>query len=151
LRPSPKVELVLRVARLRHHGAVADQEHPRLPRSHRRVGVRLGVPLTALLLATACSGSPPPTHEDLALRACNEALRERLDISEKQGPAQTQMIGRREYGWLVRGLSRDVAGGGARNYECRLDDAASGPPTLTWVRLCAAGESPWGCPAPAAS
>lgn len=104
------------------------------------------LPVVGLLLVTGCNGSPPPTHEDLALRACAAELRERLGVEEGETTSQTQMIGRRDYGWLVRGLSRDLPGIGAQNYECRLDDAQSGPPTLTYVRLCEAGESPWGCP-----
>lgn len=83
--------------------------------------------------------------------ACVAELRERLDVAEEETPTATLMIGRRDYGWLVRGLSRDVPGVGSQNYECRLDHAESRSPTLTYLRLCPAGESPWGCPEPTAS
>jgi hypothetical protein len=109
------------------------------------------LPVVALPFITACGGSTPPTQEDLAVRSCSAELRDRLDIPAGKPTSQTQMVGRRDYGWLVRGLSSAVSESGAQNYECRLDDAESGPPTLTYLRLCEAGESPWGCPEGAGS
>jgi hypothetical protein len=109
--------------------------------------VRPSLPVAGLLLTVAaCGGAPAPTQEDLALRVCNPELTEQLAVAEGDVAAQTQMIGRREGGWLVRGLSTVVQGAGAQNDECRLDDAGPRPPTLTYLRLCEAGESPWGCP-----
>jgi hypothetical protein len=130
--------------RFRPHSAHAsgDPSKPVVARVKRSV-----LPVVGLLLLTACAGSTPLTNEDLALRACSAELRHRLDISDGATPSQTQMIGRREHGWLVRGLSRSVPGLGAQNYECRLDDGESGRPTLTYLRLCEAGDRPWGCPA----
>jgi hypothetical protein len=101
---------------------------------------------TVVVLVSACGGSPPPTDEDLALRACSAELRQRLSIPEDDSTSQTQMIGRRDYGFLVRGLTSAAAPTGPQNYECRLD-TGTGRPTLTYLRLCRAGESPWGCPA----
>lgn len=104
-----------------------------------------------LLLSTGCSSPAPATSEDRALQLCRRALQERVHAGkhpDEQGAAvtsQTQMIGRRSHGWLVRGLTVELADG-ARNYECKLDDEASGTPSLTYLRLCAAGGSPWGCP-----
>lgn len=72
--------------------------------------------------------------------ACVAELWERLDVAEEETPTATLMIGRRDYGWLVRGLSRDVPGVGSQNYECRLDHAESRSPTLTYLRLCPAGD-----------
>jgi hypothetical protein len=103
--------------------------------------------IVVALASSGCSGSSAaPTQEDLAQRACTAALAERLHATNIDAVTQTRMIGRRDFGWLVRGLSRDVSGSGARNYECRLDDAGSEPPTLTYLRLCEPGQSPWGCP-----
>ena len=105
--------------------------------------------LVALLCATACDGSPAPTQEDLALRACTAQLRERLHLPQDEAPSQTQMIGRRDGGWLVRGLTRTVGPTGPQNYQCRLADAPgapSAPPELVDLELCAAGPSPWGYP-----
>jgi hypothetical protein len=102
--------------------------------------------VTLALLIGGCGASEPPTEETTALRLCSDELRKRLDIPKDEHSSQTQMIGKRDYGWLVRGLSREVPGAVAQNYECRLDDPASGRPTLTYLRLCEAGESPWGCP-----
>jgi hypothetical protein len=107
---------------------------------------RLSSAAALLLLTTACSGSPLSTQEELALRTCSAELGKRLDVPDGELTSQTQMIGQREYGWLVRGLSSAEVASGAQNYECRLEDDGSGPPTLTYLRLCEAGESPWGCP-----
>lgn len=104
----------------------------------------IGLVIAAMLLA-ACSDSAPVTNEELALRTCDAAREERLGLSEDEDVIQRQTIGRRDYGWLVRGLTGDVAAG-ARNFECRLDEVGSEPPTLTYIRLCEAGEEPWGCP-----
>lgn len=65
---------------------------------------------------------------------------------EGEQAAQTLMIGRRDYGWLVRGLASATVSSSAQNYQCRLDQGDSGPPTLTDLRLCEAGDRPWGCP-----
>ena len=99
-----------------------------------------------LVAVTACSSSPAPADESLALGSCAEALAGRLATPGGDRAAETTMIGRREHGWLVRGLSTGSAAGPAQDDECRLDDATSGPPTLTHLRLCEAGAQPWGCP-----
>lgn len=102
--------------------------------------------LTLAVLISGCGASEPATEEETALRLCSAELRNRLDVPIDEHTSQRQMIGKRDYGWLVRGLSRAVPDELAMNYECRLDDPASGPPTLTYLRLCKAGDSPWGCP-----
>lgn len=56
------------------------------------------------------------------------------------------MIGRRDYKWLMRGLASATPSSSAQNYQCTLDQGDSGPPTLTDLRLCEAGDRPWGCP-----
>ena len=84
-------------------------------------------------LIGGCGGNDAPTDETSALRLCSAELRERLGISGEEHSSQTQMIGGRDDGWLVRGLSHEVPGVGERNYQCRLDDASSGPPTLTYL------------------
>lgn len=101
--------------------------------------------LTVMLLAAGCAGSPPPSGEDLALRACTAELQRELDVPAGDNAAATLMIGKRDYGWLVRGLSKPSRASGAQNFECRVDERPSGS-ALTYLRLCAPGESPWGCP-----
>jgi hypothetical protein len=86
------------------------------------------------------------TQEQVALRTCTTALTDSLKASEGVAVTQTQMIGKRPSGWLVRGLSAQVGGLPARNYECLASTSGSSPPELVYLRLCAAGKSPWGCP-----
>jgi hypothetical protein len=96
---------------------------------------------------SGCSGSSSSlTQEDVALHTCTTALVERLHAPSGASPVQTQMIGERPSGWLVRGLSARVGDQPARNYECSVRTTESGPASLIYLRTCAAGESPWGCP-----
>lgn len=101
--------------------------------------------LTGMLLAAGCGGSPAPSGEDLARRACTAELQRELEVPAGDNAAATLMIGKRNYGWLVRGLSTPSGASGAQNFECRVDEGVSGS-ALTYLRLCAPGESPWGCP-----
>lgn len=106
----------------------------------------LSVMVVALAVSACSDGHASQTEEDAALQVCTTALADRLGTSNA---TQTLMIGKRANGWLVRGLSAQVGDQAARNYECGLQHPAkSGPPRLTYLRLCEAGESPWGCPAP---
>lgn len=98
------------------------------------------------LLATGCAGSSP---QEQAVETCESALSNRvnrLSPAEGESVAQTTLVDAQDDGWLIRGLSADVEGGGPRNYECRVDSAEAGPPVLGYLRLCEAGERPWGCP-----
>lgn len=83
------------------------------------------------------------------MEACESALSNpasQLRPAEGEPVAQTSLIDTRDDGWLIRGLSADVEGGGPRNYECRVDRAEDGLPVLVYLRLCEAGARPWGCP-----